>query len=191
MRRFLVPSLLSVALLLPALVRAADPPLWLHIRVTEGDDAKVSINLPFSLIGKALPMIDVGGHIHDDSIHINGQRFSYTEMRDLWLQVRGGPDMEFVTVEDAHETVRLWKEDGFLYVRAHEDRVGRRDRVDIRMPVHVVDAFLSGEADFDFEAAVTALAAGGAGELVAVEDDGESVRVWVDREPEPVNGGVR
>lgn len=185
MRRLLTPAILSLALLLPAVSVADDAGLWLHIRVTEDDDAKVVVNLPFTMIGKALPMIDIGGHVHDDSIHLNGHSFSYAEMRELWLEVREGPDMEFVTIEERGETVRIWKENGFLHVRARDERDRRRERVDVRMPVAVVDAFLSGEFDFDFQAAVAALASGGAGELVAVEGDEESVRVWIDRQPEP------
>ncbi len=180
-------AILSLAALAVGSARAADSPLWLHVRVDEGsDDAKVVVNLPFSLIDKALPMIDIGGHIHDDSIDLNGHRLSYSEMRDLWLEVREGPDMAFVTVEERDESVRIWKENGFFHIRVRD----RRDeRVDVRMPLQVVDALLGTAGKFDFAAAVAALADNGEGELVSVQEDDESVRVWVDRNPEATVGG--
>ena len=150
---------------------AADSNLWLHVRVDEGDGgAKVVINLPFNLIGKALPMIDVDEHIHDHTIELHDHEISFDEMRDLWLEVRDGPDMAFVTVEEDDESVRVWKEAGYLYVRVRD----RRDEsVDVKAPLSVVDALLSGSRNgFDVEAAVAAL------------DDEESVRVWIDSSPE-------
>lgn len=162
---------------------AAESTLWLHVRVDEGDGgAKVSVNLPFSLIGMAAPMIDVNRHIHDHSIELHDHEISFSEMRDMWLEVRDGPDMSFVTVEEDDETVRVWKESGYLYVRVRD----RRDeRVDVKAPLAVVDALLSGTKDrFDVEAAIAALAEHGAGELVTVQDNEESVRVWIDSSPE-------
>lgn len=182
MRRTKTLAALALTLLVAGSALAADSPLWLHVRVEEaGSDAKVVVNLPFSLIDKALPMIDIGDHIRDDTIHLNGHRLSYEEMRELWLEVRQGPDMAFVTVEERDESVRIWKEGGYFHVRVRD----RGDeRVDIRMPLRVMDALMSAERDFDVSAAVAALADHGEGELVSVHEDDESVRVWVDRNPE-------
>ena len=53
--------------------------------------------------------------------------------------------------------------------------------VDVKVPLRVVDALLSGpEGSFDFAAAIEALAAYGPGELVTVRDGDETVRVWID-----------
>ncbi len=185
MSRILVLSLLTIVLVAPVPVSAeADPGLWLHIRVDEGDDAKVVVNLPFKLIDKALPMIDAGGHIGDRSIHFHDHGFTYEEMRDLWVELRDGPDMEFVTIEERDETVRVWKENGHVYVRVRDRRDWKDERVDIRVPIRVVDALLGGDDEFDLQAAVAALAEQGEGELVSVQEDDESVRIWVDSNPE-------
>jgi hypothetical protein len=164
--------------------RAADSDLWLHVRVDEGGrgGAKVSVNVPFSLISVALPMLDIDEHIHDHSVHFDGHELTFDEMRDLWQEVRNGPDMNFVTVEEDDESVRVWKESGYLFVQVR-DRFD--DKVDIKAPLAVVDALLSGDEDFDLEAAVEALADQGEGELVTVQDNEELVRVWVDSSPEP------
>jgi len=161
---------------------AADSPLWLHLRVDEGDGAKVAVNVPFNLITMALPMIDIDEHIHDQHIELNDHDISYEEMRALWQEVRNGPDMEFVTVEDDEESVRVWKEAGYLYVRVRDRR---NERVDVKAPLAVVDALLGTSDRFDVEAAMAALAEQGEGELVTVQGDEETVRVWIDSSPEP------
>lgn len=181
--RKLIPLLaVLIALGAGSLALAADAPLWLHVRVDDDGGTKVAVNLPFSLISMAVPMLDLDGHIRDHSIELNDHEISYTEMRDLWREVRNGPDMTFVTVEEDDESVRVWKEDGYLFVRVRD----RDDeRVDVKAPIAVVDALLSGSDEgFDFEAAMASLAEQGAGELVTVHDDEESVRVWVDSNPE-------
>lgn len=183
-RAVLFPALIVALAVCPA--SAAGPDLWLHVRVEEPDnDTKVMVNLPFSLVGKALPMVDVGDHLHEDSIHVNGRHLSYEELRDIWLEMRDGPDMDFVTIEEHDESVRIWKESGYLMVRVRD----RKDeRVDVRMPLEVVDALLGRKGELDFPAALEVLAARGEGELVSVQGDDESVRIWVDRSPEPEAG---
>lgn len=161
----------------------AESPLWLHVRVDGGgDEGNVVVNLPFNLIRVALPMANLDDHIRDHSLELNDHEISYEEMRALWLEVREGPDMTFVTIEDDGESVRVWKEDGFLYVRVRDRG---NERVDVKAPLAVVDALLSGSGDaFDIEAAMAALVDQGAGDLVTIQDEEESVRVWVDTSPE-------
>jgi len=182
MRRALLPIALTLALVVPTGAIAADSNLWVHVKVLEDDgETKVTVNLPIRLLTKALPLIDVGRHVHDQSIQINDHRLSYSELRDIWSELRGGPDMEFVTVEEDDESVKIWKKEGFLYVEAREHH---GESVDVRMPLAVVDAFLGTGDEFDFEAAIGALAEHGEGELVRVDGEDESVRVWIDTSPE-------
>ncbi len=182
MRRSITPLVAALVLLVAAPALGSTSSLWLHVRVDEADsDTKVVVNLPFSLIDKAMPMIDIGDHVRHDSVHLNGHRLSYEEMRELWLEVRSGPDMAYITVDDDDESVRIWKEAGYFHVRVR-DRWD--EQVDVRMPMTVVDALLGAERRFDVAAAMEALAAHGEGELVRVREADESVRVWVDHNPE-------
>jgi hypothetical protein len=181
--RKLIPLFATLVALGFGSTAVADSPLWLHVRVDEGGGAKVAVNVPFSLITVALPMIDIDEHIHDNHIELNDHEISYEEMRALWQEVRQGPDMEFVTVEDDEESVRVWKEAGYLYVRVRDRH---NERVDVKAPLEVVDALLSGDGNrFDVEGAMAALADQGEGELVTVQGDDETVRVWIDSSPEP------
>ena len=74
--------------------------------------------------------------------------------------------------------------DGLLLAGTQRGR-GGDDAVEVRVPLAVVDALLSGEGDsLDIRAAIEALAEHGEGELVAVSERDEQVRVWIDRTAE-------
>ncbi|MFQ5525690.1 MAG: hypothetical protein ACE5GX_05455 [Thermoanaerobaculia bacterium] len=171
--------LVALAVLAGAPAMAASK-LWLHVTVDEDGGAKVTVNLPLALAEKALPMIPFDEKMrwrHDHDHH----GIDLEEMRELWAEVKNSPDMTFVTAEDDGETVRVWKETGFVYVQVGED--DGDEQVDVQVPLSVVDAFFSGD-ELDFAAAIQALADSGGGDLVTVRDDGDNVRVWIDETPE-------
>lgn len=171
------------ALLLLALVSFTGPAfasgLWLHVKVDGGDaDEQVTVNLPLSLIEKALPMIpeDVmeQGRLQFDE----GDTITIADLRDMWNEIQSQPDFTIARVESQDEHVRVAKEGDFLVVRVEE---GDSENVNVRIPVAVVDALFSGPGDqLNLRAAFEALAAHGEGELVTVTDHDETVRVWVD-----------
>ncbi len=174
---------LAVALCLGvASAATAESGLWLHVRVDEADGAKVSVNLPLSMVEKALPMIPAE-HLHHGRLVLDDWQVSMQELRDLWQEVKNSPDMTFVTVEEEDENVRVWKEGDYLLVSVRKD--DEAQKVDVRIPASVVDALLSGDgSEMNFHAAVEALVEQGEGELVTVSDDSDRVRVWVDRSAE-------
>lgn len=173
--------LVVLALCLGVAAAAAASDLWLHVRVDESNGAKVKVNLPISMVEKAVAMVPEKhlqhGRIHwDECCH----EMTAAELRELWQEVKSSPDMTFVTVEEDDEFVRVWKESGYLRVQVREDE--NDESVDVRVPERVVDALLSGEGDeLNLEAAIRALVEEGEGELVTVTARDERVRVWVDR----------
>lgn len=181
MLRHRVPYLAVAMLLALAASASASSDYWLHVRVDEGrGGAKVSVNLPVSLFQRALPMIP---EIHGGKLEIDGHgRLEIDELRAIWQELRNSPDMTLVKVEEPGENVRVWKQAGFFYVDADEEY---GDKVNVRLPVVVVDAFLASDTP-DFKGALDALIAAGGGELVTVnkDRDGDRVRIWVDRTPE-------
>lgn len=157
--------------------------LWLHVRVVEDQGAKVSVNLPIGMIEAALPMLEQHG-ADAGRIQVEDWEMSAAELRRFWQEAAAAPDMTFVVVEDEGETVRVWKEAGYLRVSVIESGEGA-DTVNVRIPGAVVDALLSGEGEeLNLEAGLQALADSGVGEIVSVDSDGESVRVWIDRSAE-------
>lgn len=162
-----------------ALLGATENDLWLHVKVEENSDTKVTVNLPMSLVGKALPMLPQE-HFDGGQMHLDEMDMSISEMRELWQEVQNTPDVTFVTVEEKNEKVRVWKEGGYLLVSVDEGDGG--DDVQVRVPARVVDALLSGEGDeLNLIAAMEALVEEGEGQLVTVTGDNENVRIWVDR----------
>lgn len=158
---------------------AADD-LWLHVKVDEGDGAKVTVNLPVSIIEKAIPMLPAH-ELHHARISAEHADIELEDLRELWQEVRSSPDMTFVTVEDDGENVRVWKKSDWVYVEVRDEE--GPESVDVKVPLAVVDALLAGE-EIDIEGAVRALVEHGKGEFVTVSDRDDNVRVWIDDTPE-------
>ena len=86
------------------------------------------------------------------------------------------------------ESVRVAKEGGYLVVKvrpgAREAKDGDRhhpQNVDVRLPMDVVEALLSGSRDeLDILAAIKALSAHKDLALVTVNDKSQTVRIWID-----------
>lgn len=102
------------------------------------------------------------------------------DLRALLDAVRTTADGEFVKVESPEEDVRVAKEGDHLLVRVRENH-HQNQKVDVRVPMTVVNAMLSGSKDeLDLVAGIRALSAYGDTALVTVDDKEESVRIWVD-----------
>ena len=178
-RKTIVAALFLLALGVAGIASASSD-LWLHVRVDETDGAKVKVNVPVSMVEKAIAMLP-DEHLRDGRIHLSEccENMTPAELRELWQEIKNSPDMTFVTVEEDDESVRVWKEAGYLKVHVLEQ--GRNEEVNVQVPLAVVDALLSGEGDeLNIEAAIHALVEQGEGELVTVSGDDETVRVWVD-----------
>ena len=156
---------------------ATTEPLWLHVRVDDSEGSKVRVNLPMTMAQSAVAMFP-DAQLHEGKIMVHDREFSIQELRQLWVEIQATPDMTFITVEKESEGAKVWKEQGKLRIEA---RGPGDERVDVRVPVEVVDALLSGnENELDIGAAINALASSGAGEIVAVSDARDQVRIWVD-----------
>jgi len=176
--------LASTAALVPiAAGRAAQgtqPDRWLHVRV-DNQEAKgelVRINLPLSFAEKVLPTIK-----HDKLRNgkITVDQANGVDLRALLEAVRTTKDGEFITVQGITGDVRVAKQGGYLLVHARENKDASKKRVEVRVPLTVVDALLSaGNNELDLVAGLRALASQGDTELVTVKDEKSTVRVWLD-----------
>lgn len=177
--------LLMAASLLAAPAAFAADEYWLHVYVQENGDEgdKVRVNLPFSLIEAVLPLIEEE-EFHGGKIRIDHEDFDSRDLYKIVKAVRGATDGEYVQVEGIDENVRVAKKGDYMTVSVVEENGEGRDpsTVDIRVHMDVLDAMISGDEDeIDVLAAVQALAKHGGGEFVVVNDEDESVRVWVDQ----------
>ena len=154
---------------------------WLHVRVEKTGEKgeSVRVNLPLSVAEKVLPAIK-SHELEEGRIKFHHPTINGIDLRGLLEAVRALGDGEFVTIEGEAENVRVAKEGGYLIAKVDERR-GKAERVDVKIPLRVVEALLSGGPDeLNLQAAIQALSAGGDEVLVSVESADETVRVWVD-----------
>ncbi len=181
MKKTLLGFALFVSLILaPASGRAATEERWLHVKVDgTGDNAEyVRINLPLSLAEKVLPTIN-HDKLRGGKVKITGD-IKGIDLHALMEAVRSAGDSDFITVENPHENVRVAKSGGFLLIQVRE--TGKvPSKVDIRMPVKVVEALLSaGEDELDIIAAIRVLKEAEDTDLVSVDENSQTVRIWID-----------
>jgi len=188
-RKYLPIALLTLGLgaLQAHAAHAADTDdLWIHIRVLDAKDGRVSINLPISVVermGNVLPT-DTSER-GSGRLRFNDEDITVSDLREIWADLRKHPDATFITVDEVDSKVRVAKIAGNLVVRAHEKGAGRDEQVEMKIPGRVVDALLSSPGDqLNVGAAMKALAREGEGEIVTVTGDGETVRIWIDASSE-------
>ena len=155
---------------------------WLHIRVEDGkggeDGETVRVNVPLTFAEKVLPAIHVE-QFQGGKIRLEHGEMQEVDLKAILKAVRDTHDGEFVTVE-GKDNVRVAKEKGLLVVKVREEK-GTGAKVDVQVPMEVVEALLSGGDDeLDVAAAVRALAKHGKEMLVTVVDEETSVRIWID-----------
>ena len=171
---------------------------WIHVRVESKEDRgeTVRVNVPVEMAAKVLPAIHQE-KLHDGKVRIDsGKLNNDVDLRAILDAVRTAKDGEYVTVQSKENNVRVAKSGGYLLVhvtdksgekKAAKDgkegakAAGHESRVEVKVPLKVVDALLSaGKDELDVLAALKALSAQGDTELVTVNDDENTVRVWVD-----------
>lgn len=152
---------------------------WLHVRVEEPRrEAKVSVNLPLPVVEAALKAapekIASGGRVHLGQ----GHGMSVSELRRLWKELRATGDAELVSVEEKDGTVRIARAGNLVQIRVAKP--GGRQQVHVDLPVDLVDALLSGEGEtVDLTAALSEVRKL-RGDIVRINDDDSSVRIWID-----------
>jgi hypothetical protein len=171
---------LTLALLLCTAAAWAQSEPWIHVRVIEHtkDGSKVSVNVPLSLAQVALEVApkDV---LEKGRLKLREKNISVADIRKLWTQLKASGDAEFVTVEEKDKTVRIARAGDHLRIDVR-DQSDKNETVQIRMPLVVVDALLSGEGEaMDVGAAIAQLK-GQRGEIVTVEGSDNQVRIWID-----------
>ncbi|MEL7059080.1 MAG: hypothetical protein AAGN46_03525 [Acidobacteriota bacterium] len=173
----LVLALLLAAAFLPAAASAAEP--WIHIKVEGQQQEKININLPLSMAEAAVAMIpaEVG---QDVELDLDGQTYDWYKLTTLWESVRDAPEATFVTVENADEMIFVRKEGEYMLVQS-EPQSATGAEIDVKFPLSVIDALLSGpEGTLDFTAAFDALASTAPGQLVSLRDENSTVKIWID-----------
>lgn len=176
---------LATALLLSAGgVSAQSAARWLHVRVTESGDngTRVAVNLPLSLVQVFAEIAEneirkelSGGGSH---FHL-GHEIQIADLRRAWNELRAAGDAELVEIEENDQRVKISRLADKIIIEFSERGNDSNGRVEV--PVSVVDALLSGDGEeLNVRAALDQLIANTAGEIVFVEDQRTTVRVWIE-----------
>jgi hypothetical protein len=154
---------------------------YLHVKVEDAAKGEsVNVNVPLSMAEKILPTLNKG-NLHNGHVTIGSTDMDGVDLHAILDALRTAPDNEFVTVKEKDEDVRVAKSNGNLVVHVRDGKKGGQ-KVDITVPMKVVDALLSNAKDneLDVSAAIRALSDAGDALLITVEDATEHVRIWVD-----------
>ena len=170
---------------------------WIHVRVESKEDhgETVRVNVPVEMAAKVIPAINKD-NLHDGKVRIDSKHMNDVDLRTILDAVRTSRDGEYVTVQGGDNDVRVAKSAGYLYIHVTDKCTGKKaakdgkteakaagheSKVEIKVPMKVVDAlFSAGKDELDIVAALKALSAHGDTELVTVKDNENTVRVWVD-----------
>jgi hypothetical protein len=154
---------------------------YLHIKVDDPSKGEsVNVNVPLSMVEKILPTVNKGS-LHNGHVTIGKADLNDVDVRAILDAIRTAPDNEFVTVKEKDQDVRVAKSNGNLIVHVR-DAGKDGQKVDVTVPMKVVDALLSTakENELDVAAALRALSDAGDALLVTVQDTTQHVRIWVD-----------
>jgi hypothetical protein len=153
---------------------------WLHVHVvdngSEGPES-VKVNIPISLVEVMLPMVEEKG-LENGKIRLEDKDIKVEDLRKIWNTLKEEGDSEFVSIQSKDANVKVMKQGGFLLVQTDDES---KSTVDIKLPLAVVDAMLSGKGEeLNLMAAVQALQDSGIKDLITVKDKEATVRVWID-----------
>ncbi len=181
-RTFSIIALMLLAATVALTGQAHQADRWLHVRIDNqlAKGEMVRINLPLEFAEKVIPTIN-NERLHNGKITVDQANVNGVNLRALLEAVRSTQDGEFVTVQGTKGDVRVVKQAGYLLVHVREEKELEKKRVEIRLPMTVVDALLSsGGNELDVVAAMRALGAQGDTELVTIRDEKQTVRIWLD-----------
>lgn len=172
---------MATGAMLATAAKAATPERYLHVRVEDTSKGEsVNVNLPLSMAEKILPTVNKG-NLHEVRVVISHMDSNGVDVRALLDAIRTAADNEFVTVKENGQEIRVAKANGNLVVHVRES--GKEgQKVDITVPLKVVDALFSTakQDELDIAAAIRALKEAGETFLITVEDATQHVRVWID-----------
>jgi hypothetical protein len=169
----------AAALLVAAPLGAAEADRWLNVNVMDKTDGtKVDVHLPLQLVVAVLNSVDVD-NFHDGKLEIDVEDADI-DWPQLLAAVKDAPDGEFVKVEAPDAKVQVSKRLGTLYVNVIETAEDHAT-VNVTLPMSMIDALKFDEANqIDMAALLTSLDQLPNGDLVTVEADDATVRVWVE-----------
>jgi len=162
---------------LPALPAEAQEAHWLHVRVEEPGETRVSMNLPLALVEIGLDMAD--RHVmQGKGTHWGPEgKVSVADLRRMWTELETVGDADFVEIQDGDTHVHVSRRGDQVLMRIDE---GLKTRIRMEMPTAVVQTMLGTEGEeLNLRDAVRELARSGSRDILEVQDGETTVRIWI------------
>jgi hypothetical protein len=171
-------TLVGAAVLAGPSLQAQPPSPWLHVRVEEARGARVSVNLPLSVVEvalKAAPDKVIG----KDHIHFGhkGHDLRLADIRKMWQELKSSGDVDLVTAEEDDEKVTVTKKGDLVVARV--EKAGGREEVHVEVHAEVVDALFGDDGETLNVRAALAKLQNRRGDIVRINDKDSTVRVWI------------
>ena len=164
----------------PATQQAAEP--WIHVEISGDSGTNMNLNLPLAAVTAMLALAPET-LVQDGQLQLGDSEVSVAAIREMWRELRAAGDVEFVTIQQDDQDVRIARQGDMILVRVTDRDGNGDDEVRVEIPVPVVDALLSGDGDtLNIRAAVDELSML-RGELVRVIESDNNIRVWIDESP--------
>jgi hypothetical protein len=182
LQAIVVISLMAVAMTSAASSAiAATAERYLHVKVEDSANGdSVNVNVPLSMAEKILPAVN-HGNLHQGKVTVSQPQLNGIDVRAILDAIRTAPDNDIVIVKQKDQNVRVAKTNGNIVVQVRSN--GKENvKVDITVPMKVVDALFSTatQDELDVAAAIRALSDAGDALLITVQDATQHVRIWVD-----------
>lgn len=167
------------AFLNPGYVRgSSNPPRFVRLQVEEtgGDDTRISLAIPFGLVGGTLRFATLGQVERELSREFR-HHVEAEELREILasLEETKAP----VTRELDGSNVTFTKEEQLLKIELKE-HPDDDESVTMRVPFSIVNSILSKDRGLDADTLVDELATATKGDLVDIKDRDGRVRVWIE-----------
>ena len=169
-------ALVACATAMTVLVSGQEVQPWIHVEIESQEGENANINLPVAALEAVLSMAPETV-VTDGQVRVGEQHgVSVSSLHEMWQQLRSAGDTEFITLEEADQTVRMARVGDQIEVRVD----GSDGTVRVDLPVAVVDALFSGEGDnLNIGAAIEKLK-NLRGDIIHVREENRQIRVWID-----------
>jgi hypothetical protein len=166
----------------PATQQETEP--WIHVEATGDGSSNLNLNMPLAAVTAMLALAPET-IVQNGQLQLGGStELPVADIRNLWRELRGAGEVEFVTMQYEGQDVRIARQGETILVNVSDsDGNGDGETVRVEIPVSVVDALLAGDGDtLNIRAAVDELSTL-RGELVRVIESDSNIRVWIDEMP--------
>ena len=171
-----MPALVACATAMTVLVTAQEIQPWIHVEIEGQEGENANINLPVAALEAVLSMAPETV-VTDGQVRVGEEHgVSVRSLREMWQQLSRAGDTQFITLEEADQTVRVARVGDQIEVRVD----GSDGTVRVGLPVAVVDALFSGEGDNLNIAAAIGELKNLRGDIIYVSEESREIRVWID-----------